>query len=134
MGLRVEVLEHGSDATWIALGPLVMSRQVVKDLAGPVYSSPATTWLVARDGAAVVGFASLRQVGGAWAFDYGYVVPERRGKGVFAKLAKERDKLVRKAPAPCRALIPERRWPHYEERGWTELSRRGSWLNIERAP
>lgn len=134
MGIRVEVLEHGAGAMWIALGPIMSSRTVVKELAGPIFSGPTTTWLVARDASGtVVGVASLRDGGDVWWCDYGYVLPAHRRRGVFARLAKTREKLAARSHKACRALIQERRWPHYEERGWSVLSRRGSWLTIERS-
>lgn len=135
--LRIEALEHGADAMWLALGPFFCDRATLKDLAGPIYSAPGVTWFVARDATGrVVGFVSAREHGGAVWFDYAYVAPERRSGGVFAELSKARDKWLRarKNKLPLRATMPDRRLPHYTQRGWTEVSRRGSWVTVERAP
>lgn len=133
MGIRVERLEHGDMDMWLALGPFFCDRSVVKDLGGPIYSAPGVSWFVARqDNDEVVGFASLREANGVLWYDYAYVAPASRGKGVFGKLSKERDKQLRRDTRPRRAVMPLGRWPHYEKRGWTILSTRGSWVTVEK--
>jgi hypothetical protein len=132
VAIRIEALSHGEDRMWLAMGPFMCDRAVIKDLAGPIYSASGVTWFVAFDGDRPVGFASLREHNGAHWFDYDYVAADMRKKGVFGKLAKARDKHIKGLAKPARSLIQEKRWPHYEERGWTIVSQRKSWLTIER--
>lgn len=133
MGTRVVVLEHGTDAMWITMGPFFCDRAVLKELAGPMYSGPTTTWYAAVDGDVVVGFISSREAKDVLWYDYAYVAPDRRGTGIFGELSKAREKYLKNDGRPRRATMPDRRWPHYKKRGWKKLSERGSWITIERA-
>jgi len=120
---------------WIVLGQFFCSRAVLKEMAGPMYSAPGMLWFVAFDDDHddAVGFVSLREKDGALWYDYAYVAPDMRGKGIFAKLSKARDKHLRGNRRPLRATMPKRRWKHYEERGWSIVSQRGSWITLEKA-
>lgn len=129
--MRVEVYEHHHKKLWPHLGPLVTDRRVVKDLEGPVFSGEGSTWLLARSlpHGHVLGFASLRDDGDAYWLDYAWVEPAKREQGVFSALAEERISLLgRKIPKPVRTAVREARWGHYQERGFTELRRRGRWV------
>lgn len=125
----IAILKHGDKRLWPLIGPFLCNREVLKELLGPIYSADGVVWFVATERGAVIGFCSLRPTDSALWFDYAYVIPERRGKGVFSKLATARDKFVADLePLPLRIAVPERRWKHYRSRGWSEHSRRGSWV------
>lgn len=129
MGIAITKYDHESPKLWPLLGPLVTSRDVQKELGGPVFSSPNTTWFIAVDGKQVVGFSSLRVSPQGYWFDYTYVVPDRRKKGIHKRLAKEQDTYL--ATLPPQSLLvctPKRRWPHYEKQGFTIQRERGSWV------
>lgn len=132
--VKIETHIHGSSsdaALWAALGPFLVDRKVVAELGGlPVYSVPGMHWFIARDDGRVVGFAAMRLTPKAIWYDYGYVIPEQRGRGVFASLAKIRDAESAHENAPLRAAIRSERWKHYRQRGWKIASKRGSWLHI----
>jgi GNAT superfamily N-acetyltransferase len=130
VSIEIKVKYHGESDLWVALGPFLTSRDVNKDLGGPIYSSEGVTWLIAYDGAQVVGFCSLRVVSGVAWHDYDYVVPSYRGKGVFSSLASARSEIEK--GLPLRAVIRESRWANYETRGWAIKSRRGSWLTVSK--
>lgn len=134
--MKIETYIHGSSrdsALWAALGPFLVNREVVAELGGlPIYSAPGMHWFIAREGDRVVGFSAMRLAPKAVWYDYGYVVPDRRGQGVFAALGKVRDAEAAHSSAPVRAVIREDRWKHYRQRGWKIASRRGSWLHIIR--
>lgn len=130
--IRIEALRHGDKRMWALLGPYMASREVHKELGSPIYSSESMSWLVALDRSGLVGFASLREGKDLVWYDYAYVRPDRRGEGVFSLLADERDKRAVAMASQLRAVIREDRWHHYEARGWTITSARGSWRNISR--
>lgn len=130
MGHYIIEAEHGDPQMFLFAGPFLCDREVIKELAGPVYSAPGVQWFFAVEGDRdVLGFCTVRDAPDAYWFDYAYVVPERRGEGVFTALADARDEYLRSLPPkPLRVACPERRWPHYEARGWRVHHRRGSWV------
>lgn len=126
--MKIETIPHESEP-WLVIGRFFCDRAVIKELGGPIFSSDGSVWLVARERSKVVGFCALRETPKAIWYDYVFVVPERRGKEVFRRLAEARDRYARSLPArPLKVAVREERWPHYEERGWTVASRRGSWV------
>jgi len=122
---------HGSKddpAMWDALGPIATDRSAIAECGGPIYSSPGMHWFVARDAGIVVGIASMRLTTKAIWYDYGYVIPERRGQGVFTALARARDAEAVHTQLPRMVAVRETRWKYYKQRGWKIDSRRGSWI------
>lgn len=134
MGHHVEVIQHGDQRLWPLLGPFMCSREVHKELGGPIYSNDGVTWFLAVERGDVVGFCATRETTAALWYDYAYVVPNRRGKGVFKRLAKERDKFAKNIQLPRRTAVCEPRWKHYEERGWQIQTVRGSWIYAWKSP
>ncbi len=133
MANHVEVLEHGSERLWILLGRFFCDRAVIKEMAGPLFSGPGVVWFVALERGEVIGFCSLRVATHAYWHDYAYVIPSSRGKGVFEKLAKHRDKyLASLKPLPSKVAVPKPRWSRYKRRGWKVDSERGSWVYASR--
>lgn len=134
--MRIDTYIHGSsqDAElWAALGPFLVNREVIAELGGlPIYSVPGVHWFIARDSDRVIGFVSMRLAPKAVWYDYGYVVPDRRGRGVFTALAKARDAEAAHDTLPKRIVIREARWKHYRTRGWKIDSRRGSWIHASK--
>ncbi len=127
--LEIKTLAHGDKRLWPLIGPFLCDREVHRELGGALYSVDGVVWFVALSRGTVVGFCSLRPTEQAYWLDYAYVVPDRRGHGVFTKLAAARDAYVFELPPlPRRIAVPDRRWKHYRSRGWSEHSRRGSWV------
>ena len=134
MGLHVTVHQHGDADLWCWLGAFATDREVLRELGGPIYSTEGSVWFVAEDDAGeVVGWASLRVSGETLWYDYGYVVPAKRGKGIFGRIARVRDRHARRIEAQRqRIVVRADRWKHYAQRGWKIMSRRGSWVHAER--
>jgi GNAT superfamily N-acetyltransferase len=127
--LEIRTFKHDQRGLWPLLGPFLCNREALKELQGPIYSADGVVWFIALERDVAVGFCSLRPTETAYWFDYAYVVPERRGRGIFSKLAAARDAHIAELdPLPLRVSVPERRWKHYRTRGWDEHSRRGSWV------
>ena len=146
--MRIDIEQHvhhdnnpvEDHALWAAIGPLLCHRSVHEACGGPIYSVPGVRWFIARsrqregEPSRVLGFASLRPTPSALWYDYGYVVPDVRGRGVFTKIAEARDAAALElAPTiHTRTVIRKDRWKHYKSRGWTIQSRRGSWIHAVR--
>lgn len=129
METRIAVIPHGRRELWCTLGQFFCDRDVIREMAGPLYSGDGVTWFVARDGRRVVGFCSLRETRNAYWYDYLYTVPDRRGEGIASVLAAARERHVAALEArPIMVACPAKRWHHYETRGWTVRSRRGAWI------
>lgn len=132
--MKIDTYIHGSSndsALWMALGPFLVNREVVAELGGiPIYSVPGMHWFIAREGDRVVGFAAMRLTPKAVWYDYGYVVPGRRGAGVFTALAHARDIEASHTRTPRCAVIRVERLKHYKARGWKVTSVRGAWRHI----
>lgn len=132
MSIQIEHFEHGAAPLWAAVGRFALSREVHRELGGPMYSAPDTHWWVAsaRLGE-VTGFGSLRITGTAAWVDYSYVLADRRGRGVHGLLADARDAwaATHHPDLPHRVMTRRDRWHHYVDRGWSVASERGAWVH-----
>lgn len=135
MGIDIVAWADGDAELYLRLGPFAVSRQVHKEMDGPLFSAPGVKWFFALDAGRVIGFCSLRTEPAAYWFDYVYVIPERRGQGVHRRLAQARQEhLGTLPPRPVNVCCRSRRWPHYAERGFTIKSQRGDWIYGVRHP
>jgi len=130
MTISIRIYKHGEVGMWEAIGPFVASREVHKELGGPLYSDEQTTWFVAYSNKAAIGFASMREAKSATHYDYDYVAPSERSKGVYTRLAAARDEAAKKIGKPLETLVCAPRWKHYRQAGWKKLSERGQWLRL----
>lgn len=133
MGVVIKRYLPGDLGVWPLIGPFLTSREVHKSLGGPVVSEPeATTWWVATNGKAVVGFCALRDDGAYW-LENSYVVPDARGEGVHTKLSDARLKhLETLPPKTVRVCCRTARWPYYEAQGFHQDRIKGDWIYASR--
>lgn len=135
MGIDIVQFRHGETGLWELVGAFLCSREVLKELDGPIYSSEAVTWLVAVEDRMAVAFLTLRDTPATYWRDYAYTVPSRRSQGVHNQLAAACDAyLATLSPKPLRVLCRQRRWPHYAARGFVIEKQRGDWITIVRQP
>lgn len=92
------VVQVDQDAAfWSAMGPFFTSRQVVKELEGPMYNDDNYTWIIAYDKSGkIAGFTSLNatRIGnGIVECTAAYVVAEHRRKGLYRELFRQREML-----------------------------------------
>lgn len=115
---------------WVALGEFFCSRQVHRDIGGPIFSQLGTVWFVKRDEDTqeVLGFCSLSNRGTTLWYDCAYVRPEYRGTGVFTELAKARDEFATLLCKPIKVAVKPERWHHYETRGFVREYERDGWV------
>ena len=115
---------------WIALGEFMCSREVHRDIGGPIFSQPGSVFFVARDDAeqGVIGFCALSNRGSTVWYDSAYVVPHRRGEGVFTHLAGARDEFAKLLGKPVKTAVKPERWHHYETRGFVREFERDGWV------
>lgn len=129
MGIDIVHLQHGEPQLWLWLGPFLCDRKVHKALDGPIYSNSKTEWWIATKDGRVVGFCSLRDEPSSYWQDYVYTVEDQRHMGIHAKLAEAREAhLITLPPKPIQVCCRQRRWHHYEKRGFIVKSQRGDWI------
>jgi len=133
MGDLVKVIHvmHGDAELWTSLGEFFASRDVHKEIGGPIYSSAGTHWVIATRSGKVLGFASMRPTTTAVWLDYSYVVDSERRNGIHTRLAAAREKLARElhSDLPLRVAVRSERWENYKRRGWAVSSTRGGWVH-----
>ena len=134
--VKIVHVMHGDPELWELLGESFCSREVHKELGGPIYSSAGTHWWIAIERGRMIGFASMRPTTAAVWLDYGFVVESARDKGIFTRLAELRlDLAAADHPdLPLRVAVRAERWSHYRARGWKKSSQRGAWVYGELAP
>lgn len=129
MGVVIKQYRHEDAALWPLIGPFLASREVHKSLGGPVFSDADTSWWVATESKAVVGFCSLREAKGAYWLENSYVLPDSRGEGIHTKLADVRLKHLATLPSKTvKVCCRTARWPYYEGWGFHQDQVKGDWI------
>ena len=130
----VDTIAHAQQP-WRSIGEFFCSRQVHRDVGGPLFSQPGTVWFVAINGGGrdVLGFCSLSDRGTAVWYDCAYVRPAYRGAGVFAELGATRDAFASLIGKPIKTSVKPERWHRYAERGFAREYERDGWVYGVRA-
>jgi hypothetical protein len=120
-----------AEADWLALGPLVCSRGVVRDLCGPVISGDATRWWWASDADRVVAFATLDRLKNSWSLSYAWVSGPYRNRGIYGLMVEARLAYAATSKRlPVVTRIKDSRIHGYSGE-WKIKTRRGSWVTLE---
>ena len=136
--MRTLVLPGEHAEVYSHLAPFAMSRTVVRELGGPVFTSPSHRWVFAFDdtheGSPLLGWAGVDlSRDGVAALDWNYVLPEYRRAGVFGVLNRERF-----AIGAGRVLVASTSRPFlkswYLRQGFTETRQNGAWTHFRREP
>lgn len=127
-------MDHSTPGFWPLMGPFFASREIAKELGGPVYSSDTKRWLVALDEAGVAGWFGVEAARpGRLDFDWSWIRPDRRGQGLFRQLEAAALALDPEATiyrATCRDWLAER----ILRQGFEERKPRGVWRHFWRRP
>lgn len=133
--MRIDILAGEAPETYALLAPFAMSRAVVRELGGPVYTGPGYRWVVAHaDDGDLLGWAGVDlSKDGKATLDWSYVLLAHRRRGVFEALTARRFDL-----GAGRVLMASTRHAHlqswYLRQGFTETRRNGCWTSYRRAP
>jgi GNAT superfamily N-acetyltransferase len=135
-GYQVTTLAGGTREFYCRMGQFFASRQVIKELEGPMYDDKSYVWFIATQGSEIVAFSSVRfeEDKNIASFGITYVMPAHRRKGLYAhlfalKLAACQDREVREVrglanPASCAV---------FERNGFTLARTAGKWSHYSLA-
>jgi hypothetical protein len=114
------------------LGPFFASRAVFRELGERPWDDPGKTWWAAVEAASAAGFAAMADTGTYLSWCSAYVVPARRGRGVWAALAAERDRASagREVRVLCRPALERA----FARMGLAETSRTREFTRMRRMP
>lgn len=109
------------------MGRFFSSKEVIKELEGPICDSEGHYWLLVKSGIEIVGFASCRDAGnGLWWYCDAWIHPEHRRNGLYRKLFTLREAFCVEQGA---LVLKGTALPHsralFEESGYTVTSQRG---------
>lgn len=85
---KLTLIEGERDSEFYAdMGPFFASATVAKELGEPLYDEEGSLWVLAKKSKKLVGWAVFRiRKDGDAMFDWSYVVPEHRQKGLWTQM------------------------------------------------
>lgn len=131
------VLVDKNAAFWVAMGPLFTSKEIVKELEGPMFDDDTYSWIIAYDADEnVAGFTSLtvaRIDKGVAECTAAYVMPDHRRKGLYRELFRQREKLGFELGAKeLRGIANPTSKYVFEDEGWEVARMAGKWTHFRK--
>lgn len=118
------------------MGRFFASKQVVKELEGPMYDDEHYVWLLAMQDDRIVGFSSCRfdeMDKGIAHFGVTYILLEHRRKGLYRHLFRLKEALCfRHKPKFIRGIANPVSKVVFDERGWTATRQAGKWTYYQK--
>ena len=123
---------------WRTMGPLFTSKQIIKDLEGPMFDDDTYHWIIVYDdNYKIAGFTSLttaRIDKGIIECTAAYVLPEHRHNGVYRELFKQRALLGFELGAvELRGVANPTSKKVFEDAGWKATRTAGKWTHFRKA-
>jgi GNAT superfamily N-acetyltransferase len=124
-------------AFWSVMGPFFTSRQVVKELEGPMYNDDNYTWIIAYDKSIeIAGFTSLnaaRMGNGIIECTAAYVVAAHRRKGLYRELFRQREMLgFALGATELRGVANATSRNVFVSEGWEVVRMAGKWTHFKK--
>ena len=116
------------------VGPFLGSREVHRELGGPVYDDPGKIWWLAMLGGAVVGFCALRVEGRTVKLGSAYVVPDARRSGACERLFEARLAQALELDLPIRATVRPAAAALFRRHSFRVVRETTGYTTFERAP
>lgn len=116
------------------VGPFLGSREVHRELGGPVYDDPGKLWWLAMLGGDVVGFCALRVEGRTVKLGSAYVVPDARRCGAYEKLFEARLAHALQLELPIRATARPAAAALFRRHRFHVVRETTGYMTFERAP
>lgn len=118
------------------MGRFFASKQVVKELEGPMFDDEHYVWLLAMKDGKIAGFSSCRLDElnkGIAHFGVTYVLPDHRRKGLYRHMFELKEQLcIKHNPAFLRGLANPLSKKVFEDRGWATTRLAGKWTYYQK--
>ena len=129
--MEIKQYAHGEGDFWCKMGPFFASRQVRNELGIAMSSDESYTWFVAFNGDEVVGFAAVEITGGTAVLRHAYVNPANRANGIYAKMLEARMVSGKGRASLIKVTANVDSIEHLRGHGFTAVSTRGQYTNME---
>ncbi len=103
--IRITKMTNESAGFYELIGPFLGSRDVHRDLGGPLFDDPGKIWFVARRGRRLVGFCALAEEGSHAVLKSAYVLPDERGQQIYDALFRARLAYAEELGLPMRSVV-----------------------------
>lgn len=124
-------LDRPGPVFFAALGPFLGNHAARREIGAPIEHREGKTWIVALIGGEPVGCAAVFLGSSVVELGSAYVLPEHRGRGIYACLIDVRLRLA--AGRRIRVIATEASAPALLRRGFVEVGQRGRYHVLERA-
>lgn len=118
------------------MGRFFASKQVVKEMEGPMFDDEHHVWLLAMKDDKIAGFSSCRfneLPKGVAHFGVTYILPEHRRKGLYRHLFQLKEALCVKHKAKfLRGIANPISKQLFIDCGWAELRQTGKWTHYQK--
>ncbi len=118
------------------VGRFFASKQVVKELEGPMFDDEHYVWLLAIKDGKIAGFSSCRfdEIGkGIAYFGVTYILPEHRRKGLYRHMFQLKERLCIKHKAKVvRGIANPTSKKVFDDCGWTVQRQAGKWTYYQK--
>jgi GNAT superfamily N-acetyltransferase len=126
---KYEILltDNSDHGFYCSMGKFFSSKEIIKELEGPIFDADNYRWLVVKLNAEIVAFSSCRDAGGGvWWFNQTWVHPSHRRKGIYRKLFKLKTAYcLEQGATVLKGMANLLSKPLFDVSGWTETSKRG---------
>lgn len=111
------------------IGPFLGSREVAREIGGPVWDDPGKTWFAAIGGDGAAAGVCAAMPGEVTVYQSAYVLPDARRRGVYRALCQARAAAF---PGRARATCTQASLPVLLAGGFREVRRKGRFVIAER--
>jgi GNAT superfamily N-acetyltransferase len=128
----IRVLTREDAGFYPLMGPYFGSRNVFRDLGEQPWDDPGKTWWAALEAGVLTGFAASLDTGTHLVWCSAWIRPDRRGHGLWALLAAERDEASdgREVRVLCRPALEGA----CARMGFTVTGRTAAYVRMRRLP
>lgn len=135
-GFAIYEDDGASGDFYCRMGRFFASKQVIKELEGPMYDDIHHVWLLAIKDGEIAGFGAVRFDGmssGVANLTVVYILPAHRRKGLYRHLFTLREQMcVRRGAKVIRGLANPLSKPVFEQNGYQVTRLAGKWTHFQK--
>jgi hypothetical protein len=130
VAVEIRILSDDDPDFYRFVGPFLGSRAITKELGGPVWNDPGKLWFVALDRRQPIGICASVREGKRVRLCSDYVIPSRRGEGVYRDLFAARLRAL--SGEPMIATATDASIGTFLKNGFRAKAKRGRFTVVER--